>query len=78
MVVNGKQQVVLFWVVKEHWNGVIREVKEELGVDLNKKDAILIDKTKWYFKNCPDILFVYLFKGNIDINNVIRQDEKIK
>lgn len=57
--------------------GVIREVKEELGVDLNKKDAILIGKTRRYFKNCPDILFVYLFKYNIDINNVIKQDEEV-
>ncbi len=57
--------------------GVIREVKEELGVDLNKKDAILIGKTRRYFKNCPDILFVYLFNYNIDINNVIKQEEEV-
>ncbi len=39
----------------------IREVKEELGIKVYKKDSKLIGKTLRYFDGCPDILYVFSF-----------------
>lgn len=41
--------------------GAIREVKEELNVDLLPEQGKLIGSGTRYYKGCPDILDVYLF-----------------
>jgi mutator protein MutT len=53
----------------------IREVKEELGIDV--KDGILIGSTIRYYPNRPDILDVWLFKSNCKIEDVQIQEDEV-
>ena len=55
----------------------IREIKEELGVDIDKKSAKLIGSTLRYYKGCPDILDVWMFEADIDIKEVVVQKEEV-
>lgn len=55
----------------------IRETKEELGIDVSKSEATLIGRTRRYYKNCPDILDVWLFKTNVSLNDVSIQIEEV-
>jgi isopentenyldiphosphate isomerase len=52
--------------------GALRETSEELGITLDKKDAIFIGRANRYYPNCSDILEVWLF--NVDTTKT----EKIK
>lgn len=53
----------------------IRETKEELGIDVSESEATLIGRTRRYYKNCPDILDVWLFKTNVSLNDITIQEE---
>lgn len=55
----------------------IREVKEELGLDVSEKEAIFIGKTRRFYKNCPDILHVWLFKIDASLSEVKIQEEEV-
>ena len=55
----------------------IREVKEELGIDILENDAIFIGETRRYFKSCPDILHVWLFKSNVELKDIKIQEEEV-
>ena len=55
----------------------IREVKEELGIDIDKNTAKFIGDTLRYYPNCNDILEVWLFKSNVDISDVKIQEEEV-
>lgn len=55
----------------------IREVEEELGIDVSKSDAIFIGESRRYYQNCPDILHVWLFKSNEKIENIKIQEEEV-
>lgn len=55
----------------------IREVKEELGIDISKSEGTLIGRTRRYYANCPDILDVWLFKSNISLKEVVIQKEEV-
>ena len=48
----------------------IREVKEELGIDVSGDGAIFIGESRRFYDSCPDILHVWLFKSNEKIDNV--------
>lgn len=54
-----------------------REIKEELGIDINTDDAIYIGETRRFYENCPDILQVWLFKSNVSIKDVVIQEEEV-
>lgn len=58
-------------------DAAIREVKEELGITLNKDNATFIGNTTRYYPNCPDILDVWLFKTNISIKEIKIQKEEV-
>lgn len=58
-------------------DAAVREVKEELGIDVDKNEAVFIGTTRRYYKNCPDILDVWLFKSNVLIDDVIIQQEEV-
>ncbi len=58
-------------------DAAIREVKEELGIRVFKKDSKYIGSTLRYYPNCPDILDVWLFKSNVDIKKVKIQEEEV-
>ena len=55
-------------------DSAIREVKEELGINVYKKNAKLIGKTLRYYDGCPDILYVFIFETN-KTNINIQQEE---
>lgn len=58
-------------------NAAMREVKEELGIDLNKNNGKLIGTKLRYYPNCPDILDVWIFYADILIENVVCQEEEV-
>ena len=55
----------------------IREVKEELGINVSEEDAIFIGETRRFYESCPDILHVWLFKSNEKIENIKIQEEEV-
>ena len=55
----------------------IREVKEELGIDVSKSKAELVGSTRRFYELCPDILDVWLFKKNISIEKITIQEEEV-
>lgn len=56
-------------------NGAIREVKEELGIDV--KNGKYIGSVNRYYHNCNDILDVWLFKSNVSLDKVKIQIEEV-
>lgn len=62
---------------EESIDAAIREAREELGIYVSKKDAKYIGSTLRYYPGCPDILDVWLFKSNVDINNIKIQQEEV-
>ena len=57
--------------------GVVREVKEELGIEISESDGVFIGSTLRYYEGCPDILDVWLFKSNVEISEVEFQKEEV-
>lgn len=55
----------------------VREIGEELGIDINKDEAIFVGETRRFYENCPDILQVWLFKSNVSIKDVVIQEEEV-
>lgn len=55
----------------------IREVKEELGIDVYEEKSIFVGKTLRYYENCPDILFVYVFESNNLLDEIKIQEEEV-
>ena len=54
--------------------GIIEEVKEELGLDITNENFKLVETVKW------DIAFmdVYYLEKNIDINEIVIQEEEVE
>lgn len=55
----------------------IREIKEELNLDVDKNNVNLIGSALRYFKGCPDILEVYIFKSNAKIEDIKIQEDEV-
>ena len=55
-------------------DGIITEIKEELGIIINKENITLI-KT---YKTEDDFVDLYYLKENIDLSNIIKQEEEVK
>ena len=55
----------------------VREIKEELGIDIDVNTAQYIGSTNRYYVGCPDILRVYLFKDNTPIDKITIQEEEV-
>ena len=55
----------------------LREVQEELGIDISNCKHKFIGRTLRYYEHCNDILEVYLFFCDIDIKNVKIQEEEV-
>ncbi len=55
----------------------LREVKEEIGIDLNERDGRLIHTSKYQHKDFPQFADVYLFKSEVNIKNVIYQEDEV-
>lgn len=61
-------------VGETHLTSIIREIKEELGIDVNKEELeylgfMLYDKP---------IRFMYYLKKDIDINDIVVQEEEVE
>lgn len=54
-----------------------REVKEELGIDIDISKAKKIGSILRYYPNCNDILDVWLFNSNVKIEEVKIQEEEV-
>ena len=57
--------------------GAIREVKEEVGIDLTLNKVKFIGSKHRYYTNCNDILDVWLFKANNKIDEIIIQEQEV-
>lgn len=55
----------------------IREIKEELGIDVDEYTGKLIGTTLRQFPNCPDIFDVWIFESNVQIENITIQKEEV-
>ncbi len=58
-------------------DAAVREVKEELGIDVLKKNAKYIGSTLRYYPNCNDILDVWLFESNVKKEDIHIQEEEV-
>lgn len=56
--------------------GAVREVKEELGIDIDPAQGRLICSGLRQYENCPDILDVWLFPCDAPIESVVLQQEE--
>lgn len=55
----------------------IREIKEELGIDIDANSAKFLGTAHRYYEGCPDILRVYLFKDNTPLEKIKIQEEEV-
>lgn len=55
----------------------IREAKEELGIDISNAPYAFVGSTIRYYKNCPDILDVYIFGYYVPLEKVTIQKEEV-
>jgi isopentenyldiphosphate isomerase len=55
----------------------VREIKEELGIDIDVSTAKFLGSAHRYYVGCPDILRVYIFKDNTPIEKVKIQEEEV-
>ncbi|GHU77340.1 putative Nudix hydrolase [Spirochaetia bacterium] len=58
---------------EDSFNGVLREVEEEIGIKLRKENGVLIDT---YIGN-DFIKDIYLFKENVDIEKTKLQEKEV-
>ncbi len=55
----------------------IREIKEELGIDINPKTGKLIGTKFRHYDGCPDILDVWIFEYDGTIEDITVQEEEV-
>ena len=56
----------------------IREVNEETGIDVSNSKSKFLGSTLRYYKGCPDILDVWLFENDTNIEDVKIQEEEVE
>ena len=59
---------------EDAYNTIIREVKEELGIDISQDNVISLGHI------CVDfpVRFIFYLKKNIDLNDIVLQDEEVE
>ena len=55
----------------------LREVKEELGLDLSPDNGVRLFRIKRDYFDNPDFLDVWLFKENVDINSLTFHPDEV-
>lgn len=58
-------------------DAAVREVKEELGIDVDRTTGELIGTTLRHYPNCPDIFDAWLFTSDVSIEDVVIQEEEV-
>ena len=53
---------------------IVREVKEELGIDINKEDIVELG----YLLYDMPIRFIFYIKQDIDLNDIVIQEEEVE
>jgi len=56
---------------------VAREIKEELGLDIDKTTGKLFGTKLRHYDGCPDILDVWVFKDNSPISQITVQESEV-
>ena len=56
---------------------IVREIKEELGININVRTAKFVGSTLRYYPNCSDRLDVWHFEDDTPIENVVIQKEEV-
>jgi len=59
------------------FEAALREVKEEIGIDLSPTNGTFLFRIKRQHHDFPDFVDVWLFKENVDLSNVIYQPEEV-
>lgn len=59
------------------FEGALREIGEELGIEVDKDTGKFIGSALRYYVGCPDILDVWIFNSNVDIADVTIQEEEV-
>ena len=55
----------------------IREVKEELGINIDENTGKFIGTTLRHYRNRPDILDVWLFESDVPIEQIKIQEDEV-
>ena len=63
---------------EDSYSGMIREVKEELGIDITKHEGYLFDSSLYEEDNQKYWCDTYLYFIDIDINSLTLQKEEVK
>lgn len=58
-------------------DAAIREVKEELGIEVDSKFSSFVGTTTRYYKGCPDILDVWIFESDATLEDIKIQEEEV-
>ncbi len=58
-------------------DAAVREIKEELGIDVDKSKGKLVGSTFRHYPNCPDILDVWVFESDVSLEEVTIQEEEV-
>ncbi|MBO5143700.1 MAG: NUDIX domain-containing protein [Clostridia bacterium] len=58
-------------------DAAVREIKEELGIDIDISTAKFVGSTLRYYPGCPDILDVWYFEDETPIEKVVFQEEEV-
>ena len=58
-------------------DAAVREVKEELGLEVDRENGQLLGSTLRYYPNCPDIFDAWLFTSDASIEDVTIQEEEV-
>ncbi|HEY5560674.1 MAG TPA: NUDIX domain-containing protein [Clostridiaceae bacterium] len=64
-------------VGEDSLKATLREVKEEIGIDLSATNGKYLFRLKRQHNNFPDFVDVWLFKKEVDISEVIYQPEEV-
>lgn len=63
---------------EDSYTGMLREVKEELGIDISKCDGYLFDSSLYEEDNQKYWCDTYLYFIDIDVNSLSLQKEEVK
>ena len=62
---------------EESLEATLREVKEEIGIDLSHNNGKYLFRLKRQHHDFPDFIDVWLFEDNFDITEVVYQPEEV-
>ena len=58
-------------------DGIIREIKEEIGLDIEKNELVFYDQYKIEDEKSPRFRDVYIIKKDVDIKDLVLQEDEV-